>query len=129
MVVTADSASSAPFTVPLTGVAPAIFTPGVLNQDNTVNSAANPAPLGTVSCRSSSRACRTPAPSPRVTIQNRGNLVPLYAGAAPGLLGLQQVNVAVPGDLLPVTSNLTICVMGAGNQQYCSQPESIALKP
>ena len=128
LVVTADGASSAPFTVPLTSVAPAIFTPGVLNQDNTVNSAANPAPLGTIlqiflTGMPDSGAVAT------VAIQNRGNLVPLYAGAAPGFLGLQQVNVAVPADLLPVTSNLTICVMGAGNQPSCSQPESIALKP
>jgi uncharacterized protein (TIGR03437 family) len=128
LVVTADGASSAPFTVPLTSVAPAIFTPGVLNQDNTVNSAANPAPLGSIlqiflTGMPDSGAVAT------VTIQNRGNLVPLYAGAAPGFLGLQQVNVAVPADLLPVTSNLTICVMGAGNQPSCSQPESIALKP
>jgi uncharacterized protein (TIGR03437 family) len=128
LVVTADGASSAPFTVPLTSVAPAIFTPGVLNQDNTVNSAANPAPLGSIlqiflTGMPDSGAVAT------VTIQNRGNLVPLYAGAAPGFLGLQQVNVAVPADLLPVTSNLTICVMGAGNQPSCSQLESIALKP
>ena len=127
MVVTADSASSAPFTVPLTAVAPAIFTPGVLNQDNTVNSPATPAPLGSVlqiflTGMPDSGAVAT------VTIQNR-NLVPLYAGAAPGLLGLEQVNVAVPADMQGATSNLTICVMGAGNQQYCSQPESIALKP
>ena len=40
-----------------------------------------------------------------VTIQSR-SLVPLYAGAAPGLLGLEQVNVAVPADLQGVTSNL-----------------------
>jgi len=128
LVVTADGASSAPFTVPLTSVAPAIFTPGVLNQDNTVNSAANPAPLGSIlqiflTGMPDSGAVAT------VTIQNRGNLVPLYAGAAPGFLGLQQVNVAVPADLLPVTSNLTICVMGVGNQPSCSQLESIALKP
>jgi len=128
LVVTADGASSAPFTVPLTSVAPAIFTPGVLNQDNTVNSAANPAPLGTIlqiflTGMPDSGAVAT------VAIQNRGNLVPLYAGAAPGFLGLQQVNVAVPADLLPVTSNLTICVMGVGNQPSCSQLESIALKP
>ena len=127
MVVTADSASSAPFTVPLTAVAPAIFTPGVLNQDNTVNSPATPAPLGSVlqiflTGMPDSGAVAT------VTIQNR-NLVPLYAGAAPGLLGLEQVNVAVPADMQGATSNLTICVMGAGNQQYCSQPEPIALKP
>ena len=128
LVVTADGASSAPFTVPLTAAAPAIFTPGVLNQDNTVNSAANPAPVGTIL-----QIFLTGMPDSgavaSVTIQNRGSLVPLYAGAAPGFLGLQQVNVAVPADLLPVTSNLTICVMGAGNQPSCSQPESIALKP
>jgi uncharacterized protein (TIGR03437 family) len=128
MIVTADKASSAPFTVPLTAVAPAIFTPGVLNQDNTVNSPTHPAPLGSVlqiflTGMPDSGAVAT------VTIQNRGNLVPLYAGAAPGLLGLQQVNVAVPADLQGGNSNLTICVMGAGNQPYCSQPESIALKP
>ena len=128
MVVTADSVASAPFTVPLTAVAPAVFTPGVLNQDNTVNSPANPAPVGTVL-----QIFLTGMPDSgaiaSVTIQNRGNLVPLYAGEAPGFLGLQQVNVAVPPDLQPVTSNLTICVMGAGNQPYCSRPESIALKP
>ncbi|MGA3044464.1 MAG: hypothetical protein ABSF54_27130, partial [Bryobacteraceae bacterium] len=128
MVVTADGASSAPFAVPLTSVSPAIFTPGVLNQDNTVNTPANPAPLGTVlqiflTGLPDSGAVAT------VTIQNRGGLVPLYAGAAPGLLGLEQVNVAVPADLQGVTSTLTICAMGAGGQQYCSQPESIALKP
>jgi uncharacterized protein (TIGR03437 family) len=128
MVVTVDSVASAPFTVPLTAVAPAIFTPGVLNQDNTMNSPANPAPLGTVL-----QIFGTGMPDSggvfTVTIQNRGNLVPLYAGAAPGLLGLQQVNVVVPADLQGVASNLTICVTGAGKQQYCSQPESIALKP
>jgi uncharacterized protein (TIGR03437 family) len=128
LVVTVDSVSSAPFSVPLTAVAPAIFTPGVLNQDNTLNSPTNPAQLGSVL-----QIFGTGMPDSggvfSVTIQNRGNLVPLYAGAAPGLPGLQQVNVAVPADLQAGNANLTICVMGAGNQPYCSQPESIALKP
>jgi uncharacterized protein (TIGR03437 family) len=127
MVVTVDSASSAPFNVALTSVAPAIFTPGILNQDNTVNSPTNPAPLGTILQIFLTGMPDTGAVA-TVTIQSR-NLVPLYAGAAPGLLGLEQVNVAVPPDLQGVTSTLTICVMGAGNQPYCSQPESIALKP
>lgn len=128
MVVTADSIGSTPFTVQLTAVSPAIFTPGVLNQDNTLNSGANPAPLGSVlqiflTGMPESGAVAT------VTIQNQGHLIPLYAGAAPGLLGLQQVNVAVPADLQAGTASLTICAMGSGNQQYCSQPESISLKP
>ncbi len=127
MVVTADSASSVPFTVPLTTLAPAVFTPGVLNQDNTVNSSANPAQLGTV-LQIFGTGMPESGATVKVTLQNRGNLVPAYAGAAPGLLGVQQVNVAVPADLEGVTSNLTICVVGAGNQQYCSQPSSVALK-
>ena len=128
VIVTADGASSAPFTMPLTSAAPAIFTPGVLNQDSTVNSSANPAPLGTV-LQIFLTGMPDSGAAAMVTIQNRGGLVPLYAGAAPGLLGLQQVNVAVPADLQGAPSNLMICVMGAGSQQYCSQPESIALKP
>jgi len=128
MVVTADRASSAPFTVPLTAVAPAIFANGVLNQDNTLNTPARPAPLGSVLQIFLTGMPDTGAVA-TVTIQNRGNLVPQYAGAAPGLLGLQQVNVAVPADLQGGASTLTICVMGAGKQQYCSQPEPVALKP
>jgi uncharacterized protein (TIGR03437 family) len=92
-----------------------------------VNSPADPAQLGSVL-----QIFLTGMPDSgavaSVTVQNR-SLAPQYAGAAPGLLGLQQVNVAVPADLQGVASTLTICVMGAGNQQYCSQPESIALKP
>ena len=128
MVVTVDNVSSAPFTVPLTAIAPAIFTPGVLNQDNTINSSTNPAALGSVL-----QIFGTGMPDSggvfTVTIQNQGNLTPQYAAAAPGLPGREQVNVAVPANLQPGATTLTICVKGAGNQQYCSQPESITLKP
>ena len=128
VIVTADGLSSPPFTVQLTAVAPAIFTPGVLNQDNTVNSPAAPAPLGTV-LQIFGTGMPDNGAGITVTLQNRVNLVPLYAGAAPDLPGLQQVNVMVPADLKPVTSDLIICATGPGNQSYCSQPESIALKP
>ena len=128
MVVTADSASSAAFSVQLTAVAPAVFTPGVLNQDNTVNSATNPAAVGSV-LQIFGTGMPDSGATVTVTLQNRGNLIPLYAGAAPGLLGVEQVNVAIPADLQGVTSNLTICVADAQNQQHCSQPEPIALKP
>jgi uncharacterized protein (TIGR03437 family) len=127
LVVTADGSSSAPYSVTLTSAAPALFTPGVLNQDNTVNSASHPAPLGSVLQIFGTGIPDTGA-GVTVTIHNRSNLVPLYAGAAPGLPGMQQINVVVPADLQAVTSNLIACA-GAGGQQYCSQPVSIALKP
>jgi len=52
-------------------------------------------------------------------IGDRAGLVPLYAGPAPDVPGVQQVNVAVPGDLAPGATQLTICAAIAG-QQYCS---------
>src|SRR6266446_6180430 len=47
MIVTVDGQSAAQ-TVGLALVSPAIFSPGILNQDNTVNNAAHPADLGSV---------------------------------------------------------------------------------
>jgi len=127
LVVTADGSSSAPFSVSLASAAPAIFTPGVLNQDYSLNSPSHPATLGSVL-----QIFGTGMPDSdsgvTVTIQNHANLAPLYAGAAPGLPGMQQVNVALPTDLQGTTANLIICAAGTGNQPSCSQSESIALK-
>ena len=46
VVVTVNGQASAAATVTLQSVAPGIFVPGILNQDNTVNSAGNPATAG-----------------------------------------------------------------------------------
>jgi uncharacterized protein (TIGR03437 family) len=127
MVVTVDGTSSAPFVVQLAAVAPAIFSPGVLNQDNTLNSPANPVPAGTVL-----QIFGTGMPDSGgtifVNIQNSNNLVPLYAGAAPGLPGVQQVNVGVPSNLQSGAASLTICGVSAANQRYCSQPVTVSLQ-
>lgn len=128
MVVTADGVSSAPFTVQLTAVAPAIFTPGVLNQDNTINSTSNPAAMGSV-LQIFGTGMPDSGGSFTVMVPNHANLTPIYAGAAPGIPGMQQVNVALPSDLQGATVNLTICVMGTANQQSCSLPEAVAVKP
>ena len=52
-------------------------------------------------------------------IGSQKNLVPIYAGPAPGISGVQQVNVAVPGDLAAGASQLILCA-SVGGQQYCS---------
>ena len=128
MVVTVDGTSSAPFTVQLTSVAPAVFTPGVLNQDNTVNSASNPAAAGTFLQIFGTGIPDTGAVA-TVSIQNHDNLTPTYAGEAPGLPGVQQVNVQIPADVKGPNASLVICVAGAGGKPVCSQPETIAVKP
>jgi uncharacterized protein (TIGR03437 family) len=117
LVVTVDGVSSAPATVQLAPAWPAIFAHGVLDQNNQVNSAAAPAAGGTVL-----QVFATGIPAgTTVTAQigDRTGLVPLYAGPAPDVPGVQQVNVAVPGDLAPGTPQLTICA-SVGGQQYCS---------
>jgi uncharacterized protein (TIGR03437 family) len=127
MVVTVDGANSAPVTVQLAAIAPALFTPGVLNQDNTVNTPASPAPAGSV-LQIFGTGLPDSGGTVLVKIQNRDNLAPAYAGAAPGLPGVQQVNVAVPADLGAGAASLIVCAVGTGSQRYCSQPETITVK-
>jgi len=127
--------------VPLAPAAPAIFTAGasgvgqgaVLNQDSTVNSAANPAARGSViqifgtgqgitSPASLTGAISSGAGNPavlpvKVTIGGMDAVVQ-YQGAAPGLIsGVWQVNALVPADVTPVVAvPLSISVGGVASQ-------------
>jgi uncharacterized protein (TIGR03437 family) len=117
LVVTVDGSSSAPLTVALAPVWPAIFPHAVLNQDYTENKAGTPAKAGSV-LQIFATGIPTSA-TVSVQIADRKNLIPLYAGAAPGLTGVQQVNVAIPADLGSAATQLIICAT-AGSQQACS---------
>jgi uncharacterized protein (TIGR03437 family) len=117
LIVTVDGVSSAPATVQLSPAWPAIFAHGVLDQNNQENTAASPAAGASVL-----QVFATGIPEgATVTAQigDRTGLVPQYAGPAPGIPGVQQVNVAVPGDLTPGATSLTLCAT-VGGQQYCS---------
>ncbi len=127
--------------IPLAAAAPAIFTldasgtgPGaILNQDSSVNSAANPAARGSViqifgtgqgltSPPSITGAIGTAAGNPAVLPVKAAfggvDAIVQYQGAAPGLIaGALQVNVLVPlnaatGDAVP----LTISIGGVASQ-------------
>jgi len=117
LVVTADGSSSAPVVVALAPAWPSIFANGVLNQDSTVNSTANGAAAGTIL-----QVFATGIPgSATVSVQiaDRKDLIPLYAGDAPTLTGVQQVNVAIPGDVASSATQVIVCA-STGGQQYCS---------
>jgi uncharacterized protein (TIGR03437 family) len=125
LVVTVDSSSSAPQTVALAPVWPAIFAGGVLNQDNTGNKAGSAAKAGSVL---QIFATGIPASATvSVQIADRKNLIPLYAGAAPGLTGVQQVNVAIPADLAAATTQLIVCAT-AGSQSACSAAYPVVIQ-
>jgi uncharacterized protein (TIGR03437 family) len=125
MIVTVDGLSSAPQTVPLAPAWPAIFDHGILNQDYSQNSASAPAAAGSVL-----QIFATGIPSGATVtaqIKDRTGLIPTYAGPAPGLTGVQQVNVAVPSDLTTQTTQLMLCASAAG-QPYCSVGAALSIK-
>ena len=130
LVVTVDGNASAPQSVPLAAMAPGIFPSGILNQDNSINGSSAPALAGEVI-----QIFATGLPDQgggiTVKVHDRDGLAPFYAGAAPGLPGVQQVNVAVPGDLPAMTTDVVVCADGPagrlGSQRYCSAPVKITL--
>ncbi len=117
--VTVDGVSSAPYEVTLAPISPGIF--GVLNQDYRLNSAADPALVGTVI---QVFATGLPADGSGVSakIHDRVITTPFYAGPAPGLIGVQQVNVGIPVDLPAMRSEVLVCAAGV-----CSPPVPLYL--
>jgi uncharacterized protein (TIGR03437 family) len=125
LVVTVDGSSSAPQTVALAPVWPAIFAGGVLNQDNTGNKTGSAAKAGSI-LQIFATGIPTSA-TVSVQIADRKNLIPLYAGAAPGLTGVQQVNAAIPADLAGGATQLIVCAT-AGSTQACSAAYPVVIQ-
>jgi uncharacterized protein (TIGR03437 family) len=127
LTVTVNGVSSSPQTVPLANVAPGIFNPGILNQDNTINTATNPAVSGSFIQIFTTGLLPPEGGTVDVKIHDRLNLIPVYAGIAPGIPGLQQVNVRVPADLQTVTTQVVVCGTVAG-VRVCSDPLQISVR-
>jgi uncharacterized protein (TIGR03437 family) len=124
LVVTVDGVSSLPQTVALAPAWPSIFANGILNQDNSVNSSAEGARPGSIL-----QIFATGIPAGAIVsarIAGRGDLIPLYAGEAPTVPGVQQVNVAIPEDLAASSADLVLCALTAG-RQYCSAAAPLSI--
>ncbi len=101
-----------------------IFAHAIRNQDWSENTAASPAPRGTVL-----QIFGTGIPDGATVTAQIGsaiNLVPLYAGSAPGIPGLQQVNLAVPSYVSPGATQLILCA-SINSQPYCSDTYSLSV--
>jgi uncharacterized protein (TIGR03437 family) len=113
----------------LTPNAPAIFASGILDQNNSVNSASAPeVPGNYIQIFLTGLASPTPNPV-TVNIGSQTGLTTAYAGPAPGINGLEQVNVQIPPGLT-VTGNsvpLAVCIPAAGGQQQCSPTVTLYL--
>jgi uncharacterized protein (TIGR03437 family) len=115
--------ASAPMTANLAVAAPAIFPGAVLNQDYGVNGPSAPAQTGSVV-----QVFATGLPAAGIiTAQIHDRLVPVpqYGGPAPGLPGVQQVNILVPPDLPTMQTWVYVCGGATADQQVCSDPEKI----
>jgi uncharacterized protein (TIGR03437 family) len=126
LVVTVDGSSSTPQTVALSPAWPSVFAHGVLNQDSSENKAGQAAKAGSVL-----QIFGTGIPTGSIVsvqIGDRAGLVPLYAAGAPGIPGVQQVNVAVPDGVTGSTAPLIVCAQ-TGGKQFCSSGYTLLTEP
>ena len=127
LVVVVDGNSSQPGTVNVAPFFPAIFVGGVLNQDGTPNSTSNPASVGSVI-----QVFATGLSGPGTIIghlHDRIINIPYYAGPAPGLPGVQQVNLTIPSDLPAMTTAVAVCgAPASGGSPVCSVQAPLTIK-
>ena len=130
LIYTADFIPGAPFTVALTAAAPAIYPNGVLNQNSVPNSMQDPEFVGNIFQVFASGLPAASLGTISAKIHDREISQPLFAGPAPGLNGIQQVNFAIPSDLPAMNSEVIVCGWPANSpgQRVCSPPAVITLK-
>lgn len=131
LVVTTDGFSTAPQAVSLAAAAPGIF--GILNQNGTVNASGNPAANGSIlQIFATGLATGAFQVEAIVSPTAGGPMTPsfpaaiLYAGDAPGLIGVQQVNVALTNPTA-VNPQISICSTNL-ILRACSPPFAITVR-
>src|SRR5204863_8038555 len=125
-VVSADGVSSPPRLVAVSAFAPAIFSRGILIQDYSVNDASHRADGGSVIQIFLTGLSGVGSISAR--FHDRDIFTPYYAGPAPGLLGVQQVNLVVPTGLGMITTEVYVCGTDAAGAKVCSVPSQVYLQ-
>ncbi len=128
---TSHDVFSAPVSLPIAPAAPGFFTSdasgkgqvAAINQDNTVNSAANPAPArSVVALYGTGGGALTNDTLPRISLPVSAtiggvNAQVLYAGIAPGEPdGVIQINVQVPTGLTPGPAGVLVTIGNATTQ-------------
>jgi len=127
--VTADGNKSALLAVPISDLAPAIFANGIVNEDSSANSQSNPATVGSQLQIFSTGLIPAVQVPIMVKLHDR-QLTPVFAGPAPGQMGVNQVNVVIPDDLPAMTTQVSVCGYGMLNpsQAICSPPVDVTLQ-
>jgi len=124
-----DGEKSAMLTVTISELAPAIFSNGIRNADFSVNGESNAASVGgTLQILSTGLFATVPGPIV-VKLHDR-TLTPSYVSAPPDLLGVNQVEIAIPDDLPAMTTELRVCGFSSANpeQAICSESARVTLR-
>jgi uncharacterized protein (TIGR03437 family) len=127
VIVSVGGFASNTFIADTSAYAPGVFNPGILNQDNTINSQAQPAALGS-EIQVFLTGLTLPVTVPvTVEIGNQSGLPTLYAGGVATIPGLDQVNVIVPASITPSVNGvaLRVCVPAVLGGTYCSSPVNL----
>ena len=117
--------SSAPQAVTLAPFAPGIFANGILNQDYSVNGTTHPAVPASVIQIFATGLSGTGV----ITAQIAGQTInqPYYAGPAPGLVGVQQVDLLVPQNLQGNSVAISVCGGATADKVTCSPAIQVAV--
>jgi uncharacterized protein (TIGR03437 family) len=127
LIVSANGLQSKPFHVALAPFAPGIFAHGILNQDNSVNGTEHPSALAGII-----QIFATGLSGEGAITAKLGDQIidhPYYAGPAPGLPGVQQVDLLLPSGLPPGPLAVSVCGGATPDQAVCSPPVEIAVAP
>lgn len=125
LTVEANGISSAPQTVALAPFAPGIFANGILNQDYSVNGTAHTAAPASIIQIFATGLSGTGV----ITAQIAGQAVtqPYYAGVAPGLTGVQQVDLILPQDIQGNSISVAVCGGATADNVICSPAVQVAV--
>jgi uncharacterized protein (TIGR03437 family) len=124
LVVVVDGTSSLTQQVTVAAFGPGIFGSGILNQDGQLNGPNHPAQAGSILQIFATGLSGTGA----ITAQVNGSLVnPTFAGPAPGIPGVQQVNVQLPSGLTGGTAKVSVCGGINGSAATCSPAVQVAI--
>ncbi len=126
LVITVDGVASLPTAVNVAPFEPGIFAGGIVNQDGTVNNASNGAASGSIIAMWATGLSGSGTITGNTAGQNIA--VPYYAGPAPGLPGVQQVNLMIPTSLAPGPTQVFVCGAPAGGPQVCSIPAPLTIR-
>lgn len=124
--VISDGVASASYYTYFAKSAPAIFPNYLVNADGLANGPTSPVIAGT-----ELQIFGTGLPKDGVytaKIHDRDVWEPVYAGDAPGLVGVQLVTIVVPRDLPSMTTHVYLCGGPSLDNQSCSAPRDVTIQ-